>query len=285
MTTDVTKSSAAANAIAVLGNLKQGLQNVQSNIRVAGGEPILRMGRDGIWIYGADNVEVEDGSTWAINPMSLTHGFICWKVIPEGSKEKPELLGEETRSMFQPLPNKDSLPDYGHPWAEVLSVQLKCLSGEDEGEQTLFKTSSTGGLRAMKELIGSIMEAIDKHPETPVPVVQLKSDSYAHKQYGKTYFPVIAIESWVSMEGVEAEAAYDAAEDEKGSDAQRRVAATAAAETAPQTRRGRAAPAQQEQQVEGEDDDSDAQAGAAAAHQDTQAAISGEGVRRRRRAA
>lgn len=268
MITEVQKTS-AAGALAALGNLKQGLQNVQSGIRVAGGEPILRMGRDGIWIYGADNVEVEDGSTWAINPMSLTHGYICWKVIPEGSKEKPELLGEETRSMFQPLPNKDSLPDYGHPWAEILSVQLKCVSGEDEGEQTLYKTSSTGGLRAMKELIGSIMEAIDKHPETPVPVVQLKSDSYPHKQYGKTYFPVIAIGSWVSMEGVADEAA-PATEEKKPEPAQ--------------TTRRQAKPAPAQEQVEDEDDDSDAKAGAAAV-QDNQAAVSGEGVRRRRRAA
>lgn len=266
MTTNVATASASAGALAALGNLKQGLQNVQSGIRVAGGEPILRMGRDGIWIYGADNVEVEPGSTWAINPMSLTHGFICWKVIPEGSKEKPELLGEETRSMFQPLPNKDSLPDYGHPWAEVLSVQLKCLSGEDEGEQTLFKTSSTGGLRAMKELIGSIMEAIDKHPDTPVPVVQLKSDSYAHKQYGKTYFPVIAIESWVSMEGVAEEAAL-AAEPEKATE-----------QPKPARRAAAAAPAQQEPANDEDEDETVEQPV-------QQTAAAGEGVRRRRRAA
>jgi hypothetical protein len=271
MTTDVTKTS-AAGALAALGNLKQGLQNVQSNIRVAGGEPILRMGRDGIWIYGADNVEVEDGSTWAINPMSLTHGFICWKVIPEGSKEKPELLGEETRSMFQPLPNKDSLPDYGHPWAEVLSVQLKCVSGEDEGEQVLYKTSSTGGLRAMKELIGSIMEAIDKHPETPVPVVVLESDSYPHKQYGKTYFPVINIQSWVSMEGVEAEA--PAAEEKKPEPVQA-------------TRR-QAKPAPVQEQVEDDEDETTtvaAPVGGFTPGVDTGVPSGSEGVRRRRRAA
>lgn len=267
MTTTVTTASASAGALAALGNLKQGLQNVQSGIRVAGGEPILRMGRDGIWIYGADNVEVEGGSTWAINPMSLTHGFICWKVIPENSKEKAELLGEETRSMFQPLPNKDSLPDYGHPWAEVLSVQLKCVSGEDEGEQTLFKTSSTGGLRAMKELIGSIMEAIDKHPDTPVPVVQLKCDSYQHKQWGKTYFPVIAIESWVSMEGVADEAAP----------ATEPVKAPAEAPK-PARRAAAAAPAQQEPANDEDDDET--------VEQPQQAApATGEGVRRRRRAA
>lgn len=212
MTTNVTTTSASANALAALGSLKQGLQNVQSHIHTAGGDPILRMGRDGVWIYGADNVEVEAGSEWAVNPMSLQHGYICWKNIPQGSKDKPELLGEEVRSMFQPLPDKNSLPDYGagNSWAEEIMVDLRCVSGEDEGEQTLYKPSSTGGLRAMKEVIGEIMTAIDKHPETPVPVVVLENDSYQHKQYGKTYVPVLRIVRWVSMEGVEAPAAETA---------------------------------------------------------------------------
>lgn len=267
MTTTVATASASAGALAALGNLKQGLQNVQSGIRVAGGEPILRMGKDGIWIYGADNVEVEPGSTWAVNPMSLTHGYICWKEIPQGSKEKAELLGEETRSMFQPLPNKDSLPDYGHSWDEVLSVQLKCVSGEDTGEQTLYKTSSTGGLRAMKELIGSIMKAIDDHPETPVPVVQLKTDTYQHKTWGKTYFPVITIESWVSMEGVAEEAAPAAEEAKAPAEAPK-----------PARRTATAAPAQQ---APADDEDENEEMSP-----DTQAALQpGEGVRRRRRAA
>jgi hypothetical protein len=219
MTTDVTKSSASANAIAALGNLKQGLQNVQSGIRVAGGDPILRMGRDGVWIYGADNVEVEDGSEWAINPMSLQHGFICWKDIPQGSKDKPELLGEEVRSMFQPLPVKEALPDYGpaNKWVEEILVDIKCISGEDEGEQVIYKPSSTGGMRAMKEVIGAIMEAIDKHPDTPVPVITLGNDSYQHKQYGKTYVPQLQIVRWIGMDGVAPETP---AEEKKQAEAQ-----------------------------------------------------------------
>lgn len=208
MTTNVTTTSASAGALAALGNLKQGLQNVQSHIHTAGGDPILRMGRDGVWIYGADNVEVEPGSEWAINPMSLQHGYVCWKRIPQGSKDKPELLGEEVRSMFQPLPAKESLPDYGfngdlkNEWAEQILVDLRCISGEDKDEQVIYKPSSTGGLRVMKETIASIMEAIDKHPETPVPVVTLENDHYDHKQWGKTYVPILKIVKWVSMDGV-----------------------------------------------------------------------------------
>lgn len=267
MSTDLKTTSAAGGALAALGNLKQGLQNVQSGIRVAGGEPILRMGRDGVWIYGADNVEVEPGSEWAINPMSLEHGFICWKVIPEGSKEKPELLGQEIRSMFEPLPNKDSLPDYGHPWAELLSVQLKCVSGEDAGEQVLYKTSSTGGMRVMKETIGLIMAAIDDHPETPVPVVLLKADHYPHKQYGKTYFPVIEVARWATMDGVAAAPAAEPAKEQ--------AKAPAAEQAKPSRRAAPAAAAPVQEAAADEEEDIPAE----------QAAPFDGGVRRRRRAA
>lgn len=247
MTTNVATTSAAGGALAALGNLKQGLQNVQSHIHTAGGDPILRMGRDGVWIYGADNVEVEPGSEWAINPMSLQHGYICWKNIPQGSKDKPELLGEEIRSMFQPLPAKESLPDYGagNSWSEEILVDMKCVKGEDADEQVIYKPSSTGGMRAMKEVIAEIMTAIDKHPDTPVPVVSLENDSYQHKQYGKTYVPVLKIVRWVSMDGVAGGAEAPKAEEQHTQPAEQQRRA-AKAETAPQ-------------QAAGDEDDADAE--------------------------
>lgn len=191
---------AAGTAVGALKNLKAGLQNVHTSTKPKGGEPILRLGRDGLWIFGADNTEVEDGSTWAVNPLSLQHGFICWKVIPEGSKESPELLGEEMVSMFSAKPDKLALPDYGHPWADCLSFELLCLSGEDKGEQMLYKTSSTGGLRATREFIAALMAQLDKDESKPVPVIELKSDHYKHKTYGKTYFPVFDIVEFVAMD-------------------------------------------------------------------------------------
>lgn len=193
-------ASASGTAVGALKNLKAGLQNVRDNTKPKGGEPILRLGRDGIWIFGADNTEIEEGSTWAVNPLSLQHGFICWKVIPEGSKESPELLGEEMVSMFSAKPDKARLPDFGHPWADCLSFDLLCLDGEDKGEQMLYKTSSTGGLRATREFIAALMEQLDKDESKPVPVIELKSDHYKHKTYGKTYFPVFEIVQFVAMD-------------------------------------------------------------------------------------
>lgn len=235
MSTSVSNTSAAAGALASLGNLKAGLSKVQNSIPAAGGEPIMRMGRDGKWIYGAENIEVEKGSEWAVNPLSLQHGFICWKKIPDGSKEKPEKLGEVLVSMFEDKPLKSSLPDYGHPWAEQTCVTLRCVSGEDEGEQTEYKPSSVGGGNAMKDLIGSIMKQLDTDGEHPVPIVVLESSHYQHNTYGKTYTPVLKIVDWVGMDGVQGD---DQAEDKP------ETAAEPAKVEAPATGRRRAAPAE-----------------------------------------
>lgn len=271
MSTNVANAT-AGGAIASLQNLKAGLANVKATTKTKGGEPIMRLGRDGKWIFGAENLEVEAGSKWAINPLSLQHGFICWKVIPQGSKDTPELLGEEMVSMFSTKPDKGSLPDYGHPWADCLSFNLYCLDGDDEGEQVLFKTSSTGGLRASLEFVGKLMSHLDEDADNPVAVVELKSDSYVHKQYGKTYFPVLDIVEWMDMDGVaEAPAAAEAPKEEPKQ---------AAAEVPQARRRGAAAAPAPAPEPEVEDDapfeeDKPAEAAPVAAQ--------GGEVRRRRR--
>lgn len=248
MNTNLSTAS-VGGAVGALKNLKAGLQNVRDNTKPKGGEPILRLGRDGKWIFGADNLEVEAGSTWAVNPLSLQHGFICWKVIPEGSKESPELLGEEMVSMFSTKPDKAALPDYGHPWADCLSFNLLCLDGEDKGEQTLYKTSSTGGLRATREFIAVLMDQLDKDESKPVPVVNLVSDHYAHKQYGKTYFPVFKVVKFVPMdeapsegEPAKAEAPKEEPKQAAPQEATRRRAAAPTPEPEPEDGDGDRAP-------------------------------------------
>lgn len=275
MTTEVSKSSAAANALAVAQSLKQGLQNVQTHAPSAGGEPILRFDK-GSWLYGSDNVEVEAGSKWAINPLSFQHGFNCWKFREQGSKEKAELLGEVLVSAMQVPPLKSSLPDYGpkNDWHELIVFGLRCVSGEDEGEETVYKPTSKGGISATKELLGKIIKQIDDDPAHPVPVIVLESSSYQHDQYGKVFTPVLRIVEWVSMDGIAADIGNTTSE-------QQTVADSTPAETAPQTRRGRAAPVQQEAANDEDDDETVEQT-----QPQTQAApAGGEGVRRRRRAA
>lgn len=281
MTTEVTKT-AAAGALAALGNLGAAIAKVQQTApRGAGGDPFMKMDNHGDWMYGQDNTEVQEGSKWAFSPFDITHGWVCWKAQPQDSREKGEKLGEIVVPLNGDLPSQASLPDYGsngslkNEWKYFVAFHVKCVSGEDEGEQALYNPSSLGGVDALlgrdrrSGLLGEIAKQIDKDPSRPVPVCLLENSYYVHPtRKNKVFTPVLRIVDWMSIDGVVAEEA---------------PAETPKTETAPTARRqAAAAPVQQ---VEDEDDDSDAQAGAAAAVQDTQAAVSGEGVRRRRRAA
>lgn len=198
---------AAGTALGALSALKKNIANVQQTLVKKGGEPYLRLLKDGIWVYGADDVEVEQGSAWAVNPLSVMHGYSCWKrgTDPKTKKEYTNEggpLGEAMVSASFPMPLLDSLPDYseqGGVWVQTFSVSLKCLTGTDKGEQVLFKTNSVGGVAEFDKLLSAISVQIDEDGDHPVPVIILDVDSYKHKSYGKTFVPVFAIKQWVAL--------------------------------------------------------------------------------------
>lgn len=193
----------SSTAIAALSNLKAGIVNVASTITTAGGDPYLRLLKDGSWVYGAENVEIEEGSEWAINPLSLMHGFSAWTDYKKKANEK---LGEVMVQAFQALPPRTDLREIKDEegnvceWNQQLSLQFQCLNGEDEGTQVQYNTTSVGGMKAVKEILNAIARQLEKDEDNPVPVVLLKSDSYQHRSYGKTYFPIFEIIDWVPLD-------------------------------------------------------------------------------------
>ncbi len=199
MTTAVAKKENAA--VAALAGLKRGVQNVRQAIPTSSTVPILRMGNDGVWIYGQENIEVEDSSRWAINPLSIQHGFVCWTNYAKEEKKKNELLGEVYAPMSAEPIDPAKLQDHGWPWKPATSVGLKCVSGEDEGEEVTYKPSSVGGANVMQALLTALEKQLDKGVSAIVPVVVLKNDHYLHKQYGKTYVPEFDIVDWMELDG------------------------------------------------------------------------------------
>lgn len=188
-------TKAANTSVAALQHLRQGLQNVRASLPSQGGETLLKYSK-GDWLIGVEQIEVEPGSQWAINPLSLYHGWVSW------DSESRTLEGEVMVPMTEAQPPKGSLPHTGFPWEEQLSLQFKCLTGEDEGEQLKFITSSKGGVATLRDLIKTIMRQLDTDPDNPCPVVLLKSSHYPHKKWGKVYTPVLEIVGWMSMDGV-----------------------------------------------------------------------------------
>lgn len=195
-------SFALANLPSVT-TLTTALRTLEQDVGAVG-SAIIKMDKTGHWVYGADQTEVDDESTWAVNPFSFVHGFIAWG---DG-----EVLGEKMVSVTQPLPELDSAPPNAKKgWEQQVGMMIKCISGDDKGLEARYTVTSVGGKRAIQALGVAIAEQIEKDQSKPVPVVKLKKDHYQHKSYGRIYTPVFEILEWVSMDGEpEAEAEPEA---------------------------------------------------------------------------
>ncbi len=199
-------SFALANLPSV-SSLSVALRTLEKEVAPAG-SVILKMDKTGHWVFGADQTEIDNDSTWAVNPFSFIHGFIAWG---EG-----ELLGEKMVSVAEPLPEMEAAPPNAkRGWEPQVGMSLKCVSGEDKDMEARYTVTSVGGKRAVQQLAVAIAEQVEKDQSKPVPVVRMKKDHYMHKSYGRIYTPVFEIVEWVSMDGESdaAEAAPEAAEE------------------------------------------------------------------------
>jgi hypothetical protein len=186
-----------------VASLATSLRSIATDVGPAG-VVILKMDKTGHWVFGADQTEVEDDATWAINPFSFVHGFIAWG---DG-----EVLGEKMASVSQPLPELEVAPAAAkRGWETQVGMSLKCLTGEDKGMEARFTTTSVGGKRAVQALAVALAEQVEKDQTKPVPVIKLKKDHYAHKSYGKIYTPVFQVMEWVGMDAETEEATPESA--------------------------------------------------------------------------
>lgn len=220
-------------AIAALGALKSNLANVRGAIPTTGGNPFLRMGKDGTWVYGADDTEVSDDQVWAVNVLDIRHGWIAWKEREQDSKDPARVLGERMVLMSQPKPEEHSLPHVEEgKWTNQIDIPLKGVGGEDADIEVNFKTNSVGGLNEAGRLVDAIMKQLDINPEKFVPLVKLTNDHYKHKVYGKIYTPVFDIVGWTSID-VPEQAATPAEQEAASMEPEGPAPEEAAAEAAP----------------------------------------------------
>jgi hypothetical protein len=206
--TDVVAFQNAGLPVGNLAQFAQVLAKAQTSIALKGGEDFLKLSkRDGLWYYGADEVEVQEGSQWAINPASLRMGYMAWgKGQVLGKKLLPILSGQ--------VVDQATLPSVGAPWSETVAMQLRCMSGEDEGKQVEYEQNSYGGKKAFAELLQAFQIQIAQDAHNIVPIVVMKSDSYTHKEFGLIYTPIFEIVRWISMGGAPTPAAVDQVEGE-----------------------------------------------------------------------
>lgn len=185
---------AFANAnLPSVSNLATALRNIVNEVGPSG-VVLLKMDKTGHWVYGGDQTEVEEGSTWAVNPYSFAHGFIAWGA--------GEVLGEKMVFIAEPLPETGPAPEGAKKgWEPQFSVGLKCLTGEDAGLEVRFSATSTGGKRAVQALAEAIAQQSEKDKDNIAPVVTLDKDHYTHREYGRIYTPIFNVKSWMSAVG------------------------------------------------------------------------------------
>jgi hypothetical protein len=177
--------------------LSTALRALETDVGAAG-VVIIKMDKTGHWVFGADQTEVEDDATWAVNPFSFVHGYIAWG---DG-----EVLGEKMVSVSQPLPELDAAPPNAKKgWETQVGMSMKCLSGEDKDLEVRYTTTSVGGKRSVQALAVAIATQVETDSSKPVPIVVLGKEHYAHKSYGRIYTPIFDIQSWVGMDADKAE--------------------------------------------------------------------------------
>ena len=174
-------------------SLATALRTIETDVGGAG-TVIIKMDKTGHWVFGADQTEIEDGSTWAVNPFSFVHGYIAWG---DG-----EVLAEKMVSVSQPLPELEVAPPGAKKgWETQVGMSMKCLDGEDKGMEARYTTTSVGGKKAVQALAVAIATQVEKEQSKPVPVVELGKEHYTHKSYGRIYTPIFKVLEWASMDG------------------------------------------------------------------------------------
>jgi len=178
--------------------LLKGFKKVQQRQELATTDvSYLKLDKAGIWTYGSEEIEVEEGSRWAINPATMATGFAAWD---ESTK-----VGEEMEAITSDnVVLRGKLPDVGASWSPQTAMQLKCLSGEDKGAEVLYSTTSKGGVKAFKTMVTAITARIESGNPGVVPIVEMQVDSYKHKKYGKIFTPELKVVDWLSMDAKEA---------------------------------------------------------------------------------
>jgi len=191
-------SAPAGGALASIASLAAALANVPIGIGRTGLPMMLFKSREdgGTWGFGQRRTIPEEGSRWAVNPLTIQWGCISFG---DGNK----VVGERLVPITQPKPLIADMPDTTFPWQEEWSVNMKCLDGADAGVEVIFKATTDGAIKAIVLLVDELRNRLNgnQHDGKIVPIVLLEKDGYQHPKHGPTAIPVLTIVDWMSLDG------------------------------------------------------------------------------------
>lgn len=170
------------------------------------GKALLRLTKQGTWVFGADSESIATGTQLVANPASLASGYVAWYQSKiEGEIMQPLSLGPVDPSKLGEV-NSGSIPPgkkvpSGKGWESQASIDL--ITRDDVPLQLIYKTSSMGGMKTLLTLAGEIAFGINENPNRVYPIVELDVDSYVHKEFGEVFTPMLTIVGWLDAEGKE----------------------------------------------------------------------------------
>lgn len=156
--------------------------------------------KNGEYLYGQEDEEIPLGTRFVANMTGLRVGWKRWfqgrvtdELLDLLVDCKPPKKRHELGDLDQALWEKDDRGQPRDPWQFTNELALKGLA---TGEAFIFATSSKGGIGAIGELCKQY-GALYRQKPGMAPVIELSADSYQHRTYGKTYFPVLKLVDWV----------------------------------------------------------------------------------------
>lgn len=158
----------------------------------------------GEYTSGQNDDEVEIGTKLVANMDDLAVGWVKWwdgkpadhimgRVAEGYQPDKRNALGDLDKTEWET--DKEGRPQ--DPWQQTNYLLLKDVDGD---EVYTFATSSAGGRNAIADLCKQFGKAMRQHPDEH-PIIELDTDSYRHKEYGKVHVPKLSIVGWVSKDG------------------------------------------------------------------------------------
>ena len=165
----------------------------------SGGGALLLYSK-GEYNIGIDRVVVPLGTKIVGFLPGVRHGYRKW-VGSAIAGEEMHLVVEQPR-----MPARNTLGDTDRafweagrdPWQETIAFDAMMA----DGEKYTLPLSGVGGVRAGRLLIQEYAKARRGRPGQ-LPLIELRSDSYQHPQYGKVHFPVLPIVGWVDEDSLE----------------------------------------------------------------------------------
>lgn len=175
--------------------------------------PILKLKKNGDWVYGQEEIYLDDKAYLAVNPLTIKRGYIAFSEAESGIAMTVD--GERAEFFYDPSdppPRIEDLPEVEietikgkrgkieevePEYRQQIVLQMVIVGGDDDGLEVLYKPTSVGGLRFCRKIIKEIRKRFDTGLMDIQPLIEVWSEPYPHPKWGELHNPLFEIKEWV----------------------------------------------------------------------------------------